>query len=202
MIEQSRLVLVGAIAGAFGVKGEVRVRSFTAVPEDVFAYGPLLDARGAVVMEVKSFRPVPDGFAATSPQIRTREQAAALRSTPLHVERSRMPPVAEDEFYIVDLIGLTVEALDGSPLGRVRHVLAGPQDLLEIEATPGVRASWHLPFTKTLVPIVDLAGQRLVADVPDGLIPPRDEPTADEPPQTELTGTTDQPTEPTDTSPD
>lgn len=173
--EPSRLVLVGAIAGAFGVKGEVRVRSFTANPEDVFAYGPLLDARGAVVMEVKSFRPVPDGFAATSPQVRTREQAAALRSTPLHVERARMPPVAEDEFYIVDLIGLSVEALDGSPLGRVRHVLAGAQDLLEIEATPGVRASWHLPFTKALVPIVDLAGQRLVADVPDGLIPARDE---------------------------
>lgn len=173
--EPSGLVLVGAIAGAFGVKGEVRVRSFTANPEDVFAYGPLLDARGAVVMEVKSFRPVPDGFAATSPQVRTREQAAALRSTPLHVERARMPPVAEDEFYIVDLIGLSVEALDGSPLGRVRHVLAGAQDLLEIEATPGVRASWHLPFTKALVPIVDLAGQRLVADVPDGLIPARDE---------------------------
>lgn len=192
--EQSRLVLVGAIAGAFGVKGEVRVRSFTAVPEDVFAYGPLLDAKGAVVMEVKSFRPVPDGFAATSPQIKTREQAAALRSTALHVERLRMPPVAEDEFYIVDLIGLSVEALDGSSLGRVRHVLAGPQDLLEIEATPGVRASWHLPFTKALVPIVDLAGQRLVADVPDGLIPTREEPT----PNT----TDDMPVDTTDTSPD
>lgn len=165
------LILVGAVSGAFGVQGEVRVRSFTADPASLFGYGPLLDAAGACVLDVTRFRPVPDGFAVTSPQVTSREQAMALRGTGLHVPRARLPATGEDEYYHVDLIGLAVEALDGAPLGTVRQVIAGPQDLLEIHGTPGTAASWHLPFTRALVPVVDLPGRRLVADVPLGLIP-------------------------------
>jgi 16S rRNA processing protein RimM len=99
----------------------------------------------------------------------------AMRNTKLFVPRGRLPEAEEDEFYHVDLIGLRLEALDGADLGRVRAVIPGPQDLLEIEATPSAKGSWFLPFTKALVPIVDLPGKKLIGDVPLGLIPMVDE---------------------------
>jgi 16S rRNA processing protein RimM len=165
------LVLVGAVVGAFGVRGEVRVRSFTAEPAALFSYGPLLGDSGSIVLDVRKVRPVPDGFAVECPQLTTREQAQALRGTRLHVPRTSLPDPDEDEYYHIDLIGLAVESLEGTPLGRVRQILAGPQDLVEIHQTPGVSASWYLPFTRALVPVVDLAAGRLIADVPLGLIP-------------------------------
>jgi 16S rRNA processing protein RimM len=173
------------VVGAFGVRGEVRVRSFTAEPADLFAYGPLLAEDGQVVLEVRKVRPVPDGFAVECPQVATREEAQGLRGTRLHVPRSRLPEPDEDEFYHVDLIGLAVESLEGEPLGQVRQVLAGPQDLIEIHRTPGVGASWYLPFTRALVPVVDLRAGRIVADVPLGLIPePQTAPQKTEPEET------------------
>jgi 16S rRNA processing protein RimM len=186
----SRMVLMGAVAGAFGVRGEVRIRSFADRPEDVFAYGPLCHEDGRTALSVDGWRPVPDGFAARCREVADREAAMALRNTRLFVPRARLPQTDEDEFYHVDLIGLAVEALDGAPLGRVHHVLAGPQDLLEITGTPGARRRWFLPLTRALVPVVDLKGGRLVADVPDGLIDPADarpmpEPGFSQPLQTE-----------------
>ena len=167
------LVLVGAIAGAFGVHGEVLVRSFTGEPMALIDYSPLLDESGHEVLTIQSARAVKKGLAVTALEVSTREQAIALRNKALYVMRDRLPPVEADEFYHVDLIGLAVEALDGASLGRVRHVLAGPQDLLEIEKTPGASGRWFLPFTQALVPVVDVAGGRIVADVPAGLIPKR-----------------------------
>jgi 16S rRNA processing protein RimM len=165
------LILVGAIAGAFGVNGEVRVRSFTAQPEALIKYAPFYLESGALALTPKSARLVKDGLAIKALEVKTREDAMALRNTKLFVPRSVLPDTEEDEFYHVDLIGLSVEALDGAPLGRVRAVVPGPQDLLDIEGTPGAKSSWFLPFTKALVPVVDLKGNRLVADVPLGLIP-------------------------------
>jgi 16S rRNA processing protein RimM len=165
------LVLVGAIAGAFGVQGEVRLRSFTAQPDAIVDYAPFFHADGRPALTPKSWRAVKDGIAVVALEVSSREDAMALRNTKLYVPRAALPPADEDEFYHVDLIGLTVEALDGAPLGKVRAVIPGPQDLLDIEGTPGAKSSWFLPFTKALVPVVDLAGQRLVAEVPVGLIP-------------------------------
>jgi 16S rRNA processing protein RimM len=165
------LVLVGAIAGAFGVQGEVRLRSFTAQPDAIVDYAPFFHADGRPALTPKSWRAVKDGIAVVALEVSSREDAMALRNTKLYVPRAALPPADEDEFYHVDLIGLTVEALDGAPLGTVRAVIPGPQDLLDIEGTPGAKSSWFLPFTKALVPVVDLAGKRLIAEVPVGLIP-------------------------------
>jgi 16S rRNA processing protein RimM len=165
------LVLVGAIAGAFGVQGEVRLRSFTAEPDAIVDYAPFFHADGKPALTPKSWRPVKDGIAVIAAEVATREDAMALRNTKLYVPRSALPPAEDDEYYHVDLIGSSVEALDGAPLGKVRSVIPGPQDLLDIEGTPGAKSSWFLPFTSALVPVVDLAGKRLVAEVPLGLIP-------------------------------
>lgn len=159
---ERELVLVGAIAGAFGVRGEVRVRSFTAAPEGVMSYGPLYDAQGKVVLTPRRWRPIKDGLAVTAPEIATREAAEALRNTPLHIPRSVLPPADEDEFYHVDLIGCRVEALDGAPLGEVVAVHDfGAGDVLELRDGAGRRR--YLDFTRAEVPVVDIAGRRLVA---------------------------------------
>jgi 16S rRNA processing protein RimM len=170
LMSESSFVLVGAIAGAFGVRGEIRVRSFTGDPQAIRDYGPLMDEKGKIILTPKSWRVVPNGMAMIAAEVPHREAAMALRNTKLFVPRAKLPPEAEDEFYFVDLIGLPVEALDGAPLGRVHAVIGGPQDLLEIAGTPGAKARWFLPFTKLTVPVVEL-GKRLVADVPGGLIP-------------------------------
>jgi 16S rRNA processing protein RimM len=156
------LILVGAIAGAFGVRGEVRVRSFTATPEGVVSYGPLYDAAGKLVLTPKRWRPIKDGLAVTAPEVADREAAEALRNTPLHVPRSLLPPAAEDEFYHVDLIGCRVEALDGAPLGEVLAVHNfGAGDVLELRDAVG--AQRFLDFSRANVPVVDLDNRRLVA---------------------------------------
>jgi 16S rRNA processing protein RimM len=158
----SPLVVVGAIEGAFGVKGEVRVKSFTAEPENIAAYGPLLDAHGAVVITPKRLRPIKGGFAIAAPEVTSREQAEALRNTLLHVPRERLPPPEEDEFYHIDLIGCRVETPSGDMLGVVRAIHDfGAGDVLEI-ARAGAQ-SLFLPFTKAAVPAVDLAARRLIA---------------------------------------
>lgn len=168
MTQAEAMVLVGAIAGAFGVRGEVRLRPFTADPDAILAYGPLCDVQGRVILTVEGARPIPEGIAVVAAEVKTREEAIRLRNTKLYVPRAAFPATAEDEFYHVDLIGLAVEALDGAPLGRVRAVVPGPQDLLDIEGDLG---RWYLPFTREMAPVVDLKAGRIVADPPDGLVP-------------------------------
>jgi 16S rRNA processing protein RimM len=170
------LILVGAIAGAFGVRGEVRLRSFTANPDAMVNYAPFYDEAGKIVLTPRAWRPIKDGVVVSAPEIATREAAMAMRNTKLFVPRASLPEAEEDEYYHVDLIGLSLENLDGADLGRVKAVIPGPQDLLEIDATPGAKSSWFLPFTKALVPKVDLIGQRLVVEVPLGLIPMNGDP--------------------------
>lgn len=163
--QRSDLVLVGVIEGAFGVRGEARVRSFTAEPENIFGYGPLLDERGAVALTPGKWRPLQDAFAVTAPEIASREDATAKRNTRLYVPRAKLPPPDEDEIYVVDLIGCRVEDAGGAPLGEVIAVHDfGAGDLLEIRPADG--APFFLAFTKANVPTVDLANRRLVADPP------------------------------------
>ncbi|MBL8559325.1 MAG: 16S rRNA processing protein RimM [Hyphomonadaceae bacterium] len=155
------LVLVGAIASAFGVRGEVRVRSFTAAFDGVVSYGPLFDAEGRIVMTPKRWREIKDGLAVTAPEIKDRDAAEALKGTALHVPRSVLPPAEEDEFYHVDLIGCRVETLAGEPVGEVIAVQDfGAGDLLEVRSAGG--KTLFVAFTREAAPHVDIAGRRIV----------------------------------------
>lgn len=164
------LILVGAVQGAFGVKGEIRIKSFTANPIDIFKYAPFLNEKGAVLFEIKSFREIKDGFAFYTKKPITREEAMALRNTKIYVNRDKLPPIGDDEFYHIDLIGLKVESLIGENLGRVANIMNGAQDILEISDHPNLKKAWLLPFTLANVPIIDVAGGRMIVDIPDGLL--------------------------------
>jgi 16S rRNA processing protein RimM len=168
--QEPRRVCVGALAGAFGVRGEVRLKSFCAEPAAVAAYGPLCTEDGARRFEVRLVRPIAGGFAARLSGIATREEAEALKGTRLYADRARLPALPEDEFYHADLIGLPVQDTGGRLLGRVTAVLNhGAGDLLELRAE-GRRHPILLPFTRAVVPTVDLALGRIVADPPEGLM--------------------------------
>lgn len=168
------LVVVGAIAGAFGVRGEVRVRSFTADPDSIVAYGPLYDSRGRVALTPVRWRPIGDGLAVTAKEVTTREAAAALRNTALHVPRALLPDLEEDEYYHVDLIGCRVEALDGALMGIVVGVHDfGAGDLLAVRDEAGRTA--FLAFTRAAAPIVDVKAKRIVVDPPSADDPAPDE---------------------------
>ena len=162
-------VCVGAIAGAFGVKGEVRLKSFCAAPDDIVSYGPLYTEDGERHFSATITRPVKNGLAARLSGVATKEVADRLKGLRLFVERSKLPEPEDDEFYHADLIGLEVFDTGGAPLGRVKAVLNhGASDLLEIDRADG-GASVLLPFTQEAVPTVDLGAGRIVADPPDGV---------------------------------
>ncbi len=164
-------ICVGAIAGAFGVRGEVRLKSFTAVPEAIGDYGPLSTEDGTRHFTVAITRGIPGGFAARLDGVATREAAEALRGTRLFAPRDALPSLPDDEFYHADLIGLAVHDTGGRLLGRVTAVHNhGAGDLLEI-AGPGLKTPALLPFTKAAVPTVDLGLGRIVADPPEGIFP-------------------------------
>jgi len=162
-------VCVGAIAGAFGVRGDVRLKSFTSNPEDIGSYAPLETEDGTRSFTVKITRQIKNGLAARLSGISTKEDADALRGTQLFVPRDRLPTLPDDEFYHADLMGLEVVDTGGAPLGKVMAVINnGADDLLELRA-PGQKQTVLLPFTKAVVPTVDLAQGRIVADPPEGL---------------------------------
>ncbi|GAB1377757.1 ribosome maturation factor RimM [Pararhodobacter sp.] len=161
-------VCVGAIAGAFGVRGEVRLKSFCAQPEAIAAYAPLWSEDGKRQFSVRLGQAIPNGFSARLSGIDTREEAEALKGLRLFADRERLPALPDDEFYHADLIGLTVLDTGGAVLGRVSAVLNhGAGDILEIQR-PG-KGNALLPFTLAVVPTVDLAAGRIIADPPEGL---------------------------------
>lgn len=163
---------IGAIAGAFGVRGEVRVKSFTGVPEDVFAYSPWRDADGRAMFTVVSYRPVKDGFAAFVDEIATREDAMAAKSTAIYAPRSAMPELEDEEYYHADLIGLRLETLAGAPLGEVRAVQDfGAGDLLDVWNMPGVKQGFYIPFTRAAVPHLDLGRRVARVDPAEAALP-------------------------------
>lgn len=166
----AELICIGAIAGAFGVHGEVRLKSFTVVPEDIAGYAPLTTEDGARRFEVSLTGQTKNGFTARLSGVTTKEQADALRGLRLYVPRNRLPGLPDDEFYHADLIGLAVFDTGGTAYGRVRAVLNhGASDLLDIEM-PGQSSTLLLPFTKQAVPTVDLAAGRIIVDPPEGLL--------------------------------
>ncbi|QFT79214.1 Ribosome maturation factor RimM [Roseovarius sp. THAF27] len=164
------LICIGAVAGAFGVRGELRLKSFTATPEDIATYGPVTSEDGTQSYTITlTGQSTKGALIARLSGVATKEQADALRGLRLFVERDRLPALPDDEYYHADLIGLDVYDTGGTLLGRVKSVQNhGASDILEIHG-PGLKATVLLPFTLEAVPTVDLASGRIVADPPEGL---------------------------------
>ena len=169
-------VCVGAVAGAYGVRGEVRLKSFCAEPGDIGSYGALTTEDGGRSFTVKLGKPIKNAFSARLSGVATKEAADALKGTRLYAPRTALPDLPDDEYYHADLIGLSVLDTGGTGLGRVKSVLNhGAGDLLEVQLEGG-SATVLLPFTLAAVPTVDLAGGRIIADPPDGVFPDPSEP--------------------------
>ncbi|MCA8928655.1 MAG: 16S rRNA processing protein RimM [Alphaproteobacteria bacterium] len=164
-------VCVAAVAGAHGVKGLVRLKAFTEVPEDCTAYGPLSSADGSRTFRVELLGRHKALLLARIEGVGDRDRAEALRGTRLYVDRAALPePEDNDEFYHADLIGLAAELRDGTRIGRVRAVYDfGAGDTLELGETADGKALL-VPFTLAVVPEVDVAGGRLVVAPPPGLL--------------------------------
>jgi 16S rRNA processing protein RimM len=161
-------VLLGRLGAAHGVRGEIRLQSYTADPTAISTYGPLFDASGKRRFLISSLRPAgKDMFVARLEGVADRAAAEALTGVELYLPREALPAPEEDEFYLADLEGLRVETRDGATLGviiAVRNFGAG--DLLEITPPEGGE-TLLLPFTKAVVPVVDIAGGRVIAEPPE-----------------------------------
>lgn len=164
-------ICVGVISGSYGVSGELRIKSFCAIAEDIEQYSPLTDEAGDRQFALAILRPIKNGLAARLPDVSNKEDADALRGTKLFARREQLPSLPDDEFYHADLIGMDVYDTGGTLLGRVKTVQNnGADDLLELQLS-GSSTTTFLPFTKAAVPTVDLASRRIVADPPDGILP-------------------------------
>ena len=163
--EDERLC-VGVIAGAHGVRGLVKIKSFTADPANLTAYGPLTDASGARRYQVVVTGRAKGVLLARIEGVGDRDAARALRGARLYVARAALPEPEDEEYYYADLIGLAVEDRAGAPLGRVAAVQNfGAGDILEIERPD--QGILLVPFTKAAVPLVDPAGGRVVVEPPE-----------------------------------
>lgn len=162
----SERICVGAITGAFGVRGEVRLKSFCAEPAAIAGYAPLFTEDGGRSFTLKITRQIPGGLAARLSGVTDKDAADALRGTSLYADRARLPSLPDDEFYHNDLIGLAVFDTGGAALGTVRAVHNhGAGDILEI-AVPGAKDTVLIPFTRAAVPTVDLTAGRIIVDPP------------------------------------
>ena len=160
-------ICIGAIAGAFGIVGEVRLKSFCSQPEDIASYGPVYTEDGSRQFRITLTRPVAGGYGARIAGVNTREEAEALRGTSLFIDREKLPSLPDDEFYHTDLIGLDALDTGGEVLGKVMAVHNhGAGDIIEISSIRH-KSALLLPFTKAIVPNVDLAAGRLIVDLPE-----------------------------------
>jgi 16S rRNA processing protein RimM len=162
------MILMGAIAGVHGVKGEVKVKSFTEDPLAIVSYGPLYDEQGRAFALKLSSRAAKDAIViARIDGIADRNAAEALKGRRLYAPRDALPAIeAEDEFYASDLVGLAVEDGAGKSFGTVNAVEdygAGP--MLAIGG--GSEGAFDLPFADRFVPVVDLAAKRIVITLPE-----------------------------------
>jgi len=152
-----------------GVQGAVRIKSFTEQPEDVAGYGPLTDEAGLRRFELRVVGAGKGVVIARLSGVEDRNQAEALRGLRLYLPRSALPQTEAEEYYHADLIGLEAVLADGTPVGRVRAIHDfGAGDTLEL-ARPGAPALM-VPFTRAVVPSIELASGRLVLDPPPGLL--------------------------------
>ena len=174
-------ICVGAISGAFGVHGEVRLKSFCADPAAIADYAPLSDEAGLRDFNIAALRPARGGFAARLKGVATREAAEALRGTLLFAERAQLPSLPDDEFYHADLLGLKVVMVEGgAEVGTVKAIIpAGATEVLEIDRGPG-EYTLLVPFTRAVVPEIDIKAGWLSIDPPGETEEERDTVSGDE----------------------
>jgi 16S rRNA processing protein RimM len=177
------MVCVGVVTGARGLKGEVRIRSFTAEPADIVAYGPVWDKAGERSFRMRITGQSKGQIVANVEGIADRDDAEALKGQELYVPRDALPEPEDEEYYHVDLLGLRAELAEdpsgtGGFLGRVRGVHDfGAGSMIEVDGGPaGVLV---VPFTRVAVPVVDVAGGRIVIAPLPGLLGPVSEDKAD-----------------------
>ncbi|OPH81693.1 ribosome maturation factor RimM [Nitrobacter vulgaris] len=158
-------VCVARIGAAHGLRGEVRLWTFTEDPMSVTQYGPLSTKDGARQLEVTHARAAKDHLVATLTDVTTREEAERLNGVELYVARDKLPDTDEGEFYHADLIGLAAFDAAGAMIGTVAAVHNfGAGDIIEIARAHG--PTLMLPFTDAVVPTVDIAGGRVVIEMP------------------------------------
>ncbi|CCZ21289.1 ribosome maturation factor RimM [Acetobacter sp. CAG:977] len=159
-------VCVGVITSVHGVRGNVKVKSYTANAEDFASYGELRDASGKHCLNVEITGRIKDQFLVKVKGVNDRNAAEALRGMKLFVSRSRLPETAAGEFYYADLIGMVAKTPDGKVLGTVKAIYNfGAGDMLEIEKPDS--DTEFVGFTDRTVPCVDLQKRELTVDMPD-----------------------------------
>lgn len=162
-----RRILLGQFASAHGIRGDILIRTFTADPAAIASYGALSDKAGQKKFQIKIVRVTEKGVVARIAGVDDRNAAELLNGVELYVERDRLPPPSEDEFYHADLVGLDAELTDGRAVGTVVAVVNfGAGDLLDIRRADG-SGNDYLAFTKVNVPVIDFAASRIVVVPPD-----------------------------------
>lgn len=160
-------IIVGTLGGAFGIHGEVRLKSFCADPLAIGDYAPLSTEDGVTFPMLVITGQVKGGFTARVQGIDTKEDADGLRGVALYAPRDQLPNLPDDEFYYSDLVGLTVLDTGNATLGTVKSVENhGAGDVLEIQLT-GQSDTMLLSFTHNIVPTVDLAAGRIIVNPPE-----------------------------------
>jgi 16S rRNA processing protein RimM len=161
-------ICVARIGAAHGVRGEVKLWSFTEDPLAVAQYGPLETEDGSRHFDIESVRPAKDHLVARLKGIGDRHTAETLRNLELFIPRARLPRIEDaDTFYHADLVGLSAVTPDGNELGVVAAVHNfGASDVIEIKPAAGGEPLL-LPFTEAIVPTVDLKGRRIVVVPPE-----------------------------------
>ena len=159
-------ILLAAVMGAQGLKGEVKVKLFTAEPDALPRYGALHTRDGRKLV-ITALRPAKEGEAVIAfESVCDRDAAEALKGAELFVDRAMLPETGEDEFYHADLIGLEAQDSEGRTLGKVAAIHNyGASDVIEITRPDG--DSVLLAFTRETVPVIDIAGGRVVVAVPE-----------------------------------
>jgi 16S rRNA processing protein RimM len=166
MAGKSRDVLLAAVIGAQGLKGEVKVKSFTKTPEALARYGALHDKNGRRFTVTAARAARPNEAVLSIAEVADRKAAESLRGVELFVERSVLPPTEREEYYHADLVGLRVEDREGRTLGTVHAIHNyGAGDIIEIARPDGDTVL--LPFTRETVPHIEVEKERIVVAVPE-----------------------------------
>ncbi|MFN3889721.1 MAG: ribosome maturation factor RimM [Beijerinckiaceae bacterium] len=167
MPDNASRILVGRFGAAHGVRGEIRIKSYTADPMSLAGYTGLSDRSGARRFTIESARPVKDDIiVARVKGVTDRSAAEALTNTEIYIARDALPPPDEEEFYVADLIGMRAERADGTAFGVIANVLNfGAGDILDIALEGG--GSRLVPFTRACAPHVDVKGRCVTVEPPD-----------------------------------
>lgn len=160
------LVAIGVITGAHGIRGQVKLRSFTSDPYAIGEYGPLLNATGTKRYELHIDGETKQGLIATVKGVKDRNAAELMKGTQLFIDKGKLPPPDEEEFYYDQLIGLDVRDANGDSLGQVVAMYDfGAGDIIEIKLTAGQKEMY--PFTKVSFPEIHVSEGYILADLPE-----------------------------------